>query len=252
MFAALPMYDRPENAADHDRLWALIRDALRARAIMAPDGLDRAVDYMAGWARPDLVLGQICNLPYRALYRGRVTEIGAADYGLDGCPPGYYRSHFVVRRDESGTRPQDFAGRRIAFNDAMSHSGWGSAFAYAQSHGFHWGAGLRTGAHIESLRAVARGAADIAAIDAHTFEILESRVPEIRTLKVVGHTAASPGMTFITRGAGNAADYRAAIASAIAALPADSAQRLGLRGIVALAESAYDLPLPEAPESVSN
>jgi len=67
MIASLPMYDRPSNAAAHDRLWALIRDNLRSDGISAPDALDRAVLYRETWGRSDLVVGQICVMPYAAL-----------------------------------------------------------------------------------------------------------------------------------------------------------------------------------------
>ena len=51
-------------------------------------------------------------------------------------------------------------------------------------------------------------------------------------------------MTFITAGKVDPAPYFAAVSTAISALSAADAQTLGLRGIVALPDSAYDLPLP--------
>jgi hypothetical protein len=54
MFAALPMYDRPDNRAAHDRLWGAIRDGLKERGVEAPEALDRETYYSDGWARPDL------------------------------------------------------------------------------------------------------------------------------------------------------------------------------------------------------
>ena len=39
--AALPMYDWPELRAETDRLWATLRDGLRAVGVSAPDALDR-------------------------------------------------------------------------------------------------------------------------------------------------------------------------------------------------------------------
>jgi hypothetical protein len=119
MIAALPMYDRPENRAAHDALWALIRDGLRARGIEAPDELDRQTPYDEGWGRPDLVLGQICNLPWRARFRDRVTVIGTSDYGIPDTPSGHYRSVIVARSE--GEVP---AAPRWAINDPLSCSGW--------------------------------------------------------------------------------------------------------------------------------
>lgn len=244
MIASLPMYARPSNRLAHDHLWSMIRDGLRDRGVAAPDELDHETNHMEGWARPDLVLGQICNLPYRALFRDKVTVIGTADYGVDGCPLGHYRSVFVVRKDCSATAPQDMAQTRFAFNELLSQSGYGAPQLWAQQHGFQFEALAKTGSHRASIAAVAEGQVDIASIDAHTWWIELAENPQANTLKVIGHTAPSPGMTFITRDGQHPAPYFAAISDAIAALPREHGQILGLKGIIALPHSAYDLPFP--------
>lgn len=251
MIASLPMYDRPANAAAHDVFWALIRDNLRDAGIDAPDLLDRETDCMVGWARPDLVLGQICNLPFRAEFRNKVTVIGTADYGIENCPLGHYNSVFVVRRDAAGADPSDYAKARFAANSLMSHSGYGSPQAWAQARGFLFGAPLVTGAHGKSLEAVATGAADIAAIDAQTWRMQQFDRAHVADVAVIGMTTSSPGMTFITRMGQDPAPYFAAISEAIATLPADAAETLGLRGIHHLPLSDYDLPLPPLPAGIS-
>ena len=120
MFASLPMYDRPENAAAHDAVWHGVCDRLD----MPRTQLDRGTQYEDGWARPDLFFGHICNLPYRAKFRDRVTPIGCSDYGLQDTPAGYYHSLFVVRAEDAprGLAPATLG--RFAYNDALSHSGW--------------------------------------------------------------------------------------------------------------------------------
>ncbi|WP_373353577.1 phosphate/phosphite/phosphonate ABC transporter substrate-binding protein [Pseudoroseicyclus sp. CXY001] len=252
MIAALPMYQRAENAAAHGVLWGLIRDGLRARGVSAPDALDTETDHKEGWARPDLVLSQICNLPYRALFKGRVTLIGASDYGLDGCGPGEYFSWFIVRRDDPAERPEDAAAYPLAHNDPISQSGWGAAQLWARARGFTFPAGEETGAHSVSLRRVAEGRARLAAIDAVTWRSLERWAPEeVAAVKIIGRTEASPGQSFITRAGEDPAPYAAAIADAIAALPAPEAALLGLKGIVPLPPEAYDLPLPPKPEATA-
>lgn len=252
MFAALPMYDRPESRAAHDRLWAAIRDGLRERGVAAPEALDREIQYSDGWARPDLTLGQICNMPYRALFRGKVRRIAASDYGLEGCPPGFYRSLFVVRADDPASHPEDLAGRPMAYNDALSQSGYGAVANWATRTGVRLNPALKTGAHIESVRAVASGKADFATIDAQTFRILTPVVPEIAALRVIGATPASPGMTFITGLENDPAPFREAIRAAIRGLSAQDAAILGLRGIVVLPDEAYDQQLPPPPSFWAN
>ena len=252
MFASLPMYDRPESRAAHERLWAAIRDGMRERGVAAPEALDRETHYSDGWARPDLTLGQICNLPYRALLRGKVRRIAASDYGLEGCQPGYYRSLFVVRQDDPAMRPEDLAGRPMAYSDALSQSGYGAVASWAVKTGFRLNPALRTGAHIESVRAVASGKADFATIDAQTFRILAPTVPEITALRVIGATPASPGMTFITSPQNDPAPFREAIGAAIAGLGTEDAAILGLRVVVELPDEAYDPQLPPPPSSWSD
>jgi ABC-type phosphate/phosphonate transport system substrate-binding protein len=247
MFAALPMYDRPENRAAHDALWAGIRDALRARDIAAPEALDRTEAYDTGWARPDLVLGQICNLPYRARFRGRVTAIGTACYGLPDTPAGHYFSHIIVRADDPATKLADCTGYRVAINDALSNSGWGALYEAATTAGLRHGPVERTGAHAASLHAVAEGRADLVAIDAITWWRLANWDDASRAVKIIGRTATSPGMTFITADATRTLLYFDAIAEAIADLAPDLRDVLGLRGIVRLSPAAYDLPLPPDP-----
>jgi hypothetical protein len=251
VIASLPMYARPENRAAHEALWALIRDGLRARGVAAPDALDHEIDHMAGWARPDLVLGQICNLPYRARFRDRVTLIGASDYGLEGCGAGRYRSLLVVRRDDAAATIADCDGYRLAYNETLSQSGWAAAWAAARGAGLTFAQGPHTHAHRVSMSEVIAGRADIAAIDAHTFAMAEAYQPDLaRGLRVIGASHASPGMSFITRQDQDPAPYFAAIAAAIEALPPTDRATLGLRGIVALPAEEYREPLPPAIEDL--
>lgn len=250
MIASLPMYERPENRAAHDLLWRLIRDGLRARGIATPETLDREIGFMDILTRDDLVLGQICNLPWRARFRDHVTLIGASDYGLPGAPAGYYYSLFVVRQDDPAQTPEDAAAYRFAYNDGLSNSGYGAAQLWAAERGFQFRPTLASGAHVNSLHAVVAGQADIAALDAQTFRMLRATDPLARKVRVIGRTAATPGISFVTRPRQDPAPYFAAIQDAIADLPAAEAELLGLQGIVALPLSAYEIPLPQPPEAL--
>lgn len=243
MFAALPMYDRPENAAAHDALWAGIREQLG----FGPEHLDRKTKYDEGWARPDLLVGQICNLPYRARFRERVTRIGAADYGLPDTPAGYYHSVYVVRAEEAPRGLAPALLGRFAYSDALSHSGWGAAHAAVASQGLQFHTTIRTGSHHASMLAVAEGRADLASIDAITWRMFEAWETSAQGLRVIGRTRVSPGMTFITAPQNDPAPLFDAIETAISNLPENHAKTLGLRGITHLPDSAYDIPLPPNP-----
>lgn len=247
MIAQFPMYLRPGNLAAHQAFWACLRDGLRDRGVNAPEEFDLSEDYDAVWARPDLCLSQVCNLPLRTLLKDRLTPIAACDYGLEGCAPGFYRSLFVVRADHPAMRPEDLSGARMAYNDALSHSGWGAAWQWATKRGLWFQAAMKTGAHIASLEAVVAGAVDFAVIDAQSFREFEIDTALTQQVRVIGATEASPGQTFCTRAGQDPAPYRAALREALETLPTEHRDRLGLRGIVALPPAAYDLPVPPAP-----
>ncbi|MGL6210447.1 MAG: phosphate/phosphite/phosphonate ABC transporter substrate-binding protein, partial [Paracoccaceae bacterium] len=139
MIASLGMYDLPPLQAANDRLWAGIRDRLRAVGIGAPEGLTRGDGaYWAAWEAPDLVLSQTCGFPYRARLHGRVTLIGTPSYRLLGCPPGYYRSVFVARAGDTRRTVAEFSGAPFAYNEALSQSGWAAPQTHAAKHGLHF------------------------------------------------------------------------------------------------------------------
>jgi ABC-type phosphate/phosphonate transport system substrate-binding protein len=244
------MYDRPTNGLVHDAFWILVRDNLRASGIDAPDALDRETRYSTGWGRPDLVLGQICNLPLRAQFLDKVTVIGAADYGIPDCPAGHYNSVFVVHRDAVGDTPRDFADTRFAANSLMSHSGYGAPQAWAKDNDSMFRAPILTGSHDRSVMMIADRRADIAAIDAQTWALQQRDMPMTKDLRVVGVTGHSPCMTFITRPHQDPAPYFAAITNAIADLGPDGQESLGLKQIVSLPAADYDLPMPSLPQTI--
>lgn len=252
MIANLPMYLWPSNRAAHDRLWTAIRDGLRDCGISAPDALDHETGHMDSWAHPDLVLSQICNLPYRTHFRGKVTKIGAADYALADTEPGYYHSVFVVRAEDPAGSLEDAARYPMAINEPLSNSGWGVPLQYALAKGLTLNPTLRTGAHRESLRALVECRADLAAIDANTWWNLQQLDPNTARAKVIARTHATPGMTFITAAGRDPAPYFAVIDAAIKALPQTDRTTLNLRGIIALPEAAYDIPLPPFQANLPN
>lgn len=247
MIACLSMYDRPENAAAHDALWALVRDGLRARGIDAPEALERHIHHMDSWGRPDLLIGQICNMPYRALFRDRVTVLGCGDYGLPDTPPGYYHSVFVVRAEDGATPLDQALTGRLAYSEELSQSGWGAVHDFAAARGIALTPHLQTGAHVDSARAVARGAADVASIDAITWRMLKQWLPETADLRAIGRSQATPGQSFVTARSNDPEPIRAALHEAITALPDESRDILGLRGFVTHPGSAYDFPIAPPP-----
>jgi ABC-type phosphate/phosphonate transport system substrate-binding protein len=253
MIASLGMYDFGPAQAANDRLWALVRDRLRARGIEAPDSLTRGEHaYWDAWASPDLLLSQTCGYPFRARLHDRVTYVGTPDYGVEGCQPGYYRSVFVARADDPRRTLQDFDGARFAYNESLSQSGWAAPQTHAAKLGVRLPPALQSGGHRLSALAVADGRADIAALDAVTHAMLQEVEPKVAGLRTVALTDPTPGLPCITAKGGDPEPILAALSEAIAALPVPDRTTLRLKGMVRIPVATYlDVPNPPSPEQIA-
>ncbi|MGI3168092.1 phosphate/phosphite/phosphonate ABC transporter substrate-binding protein [Pseudooceanicola sp. C21-150M6] len=250
MIASLPMYDRPECQAANDALWSGVAAALARTGLEAPAALTREGELWDHWQSPELVLSQTCGLPYRSRLRGVVRIIGSPDYGLEGCPPGYYNSAIVVRAGDEAIAPEDWRGKVLAFNEGRSQSGWAAALNHAAGLGTGYGGMVETGAHINSARAVSEGRADIAVIDAHTLRFIQRFDDWAQGLKVIGRTEPTPATPFITKGTADdetVALLRAALEEAVAGQSDAIRAITGLRAVVTVPEADYlAVPTPAA------
>jgi ABC-type phosphate/phosphonate transport system substrate-binding protein len=249
VIAALPMYDWPEARAATDRFWAGIRDRLRAGGLAAPDALSRDLGLMEGWTHPRLVLGQTCGLPVVGALAGRVAVVGAADFALPGCPPGWYRSAVVVRADDPRERLAAFRGAPLAVNGFDSQSGWGAILHHAAplaDGGRFLGPVTVTGAHVDSVELVAAGAADLAAIDLVTWGYCRRHRPAAGRLRVLMLTEPTPGLPYIAAPGADVAALRDALAGdaapgAVGFVPMDAGDYAVVAGRLAAAASALRL-----------
>jgi ABC-type phosphate/phosphonate transport system substrate-binding protein len=246
------MYDRAETAGANDRFWALVAAGLHARGLDAPDALTRGdAAYWAAWRDPSLVLSQTCGFPYRAKLHDQVALVATPDYGIEGCPAGYYASVFVARADDARTLPE-FRTARFAYNEGLSQSGWAAPQNHAATMGFQFHPNLETGAHRLSALAVAEGRADLAAIDALTWRMIQRWEPMAAKLREVARTAPTPGLPFIAaKGADTEAVFQALV-TAVDRLSPEDRDALSLRGIVRIAAERYlAVPIPPSPEQIA-
>lgn len=249
MIASLGMYDFGPAQAANDRYWGLIRKNLTARGIDAPSALTRGEGaYFPAWLAPDLVLSQTCGYPFRARLQGRVSYVGTPDYGLPGCAPGHYCSVFVVRTGDPRASLAEFDGALFAYNEGLSQSGWAAPQVHAQRLGLHLPPVIKSGAHRASARAVADGQADIAALDAVTWEMMHGFDDVTDRLRVIARTEPTPGLPYVVAlGSDDAATFDA-IQEAIAALAPADRKVLRLKGVVRIPEAAY-LAVPNPPNA---
>jgi ABC-type phosphate/phosphonate transport system substrate-binding protein len=122
-----------------------------------------------------------------------------------------YSSAIVMRRDFSPLPAASAEGRslpiatltglRLAYNalDSMSGRIALQRDLEAQGSGHHIFSGqIETGGHRASIRAVALGKADLAAVDCKTWSLTRKYEPLAQELTVIGWTSRRKGLPYIT------------------------------------------------------
>lgn len=252
MQASLPMYDLPEARAATDAWWQGLARAFRAEGVGdVPDRLTHDPTLPDHWTAPDLLFSQTCGYPLTHALAGRVRLVATPRYRAHGCSGARYCSLLVVAEDSPATALDDLRGRRCAYNSADSQSGYNTlraAVAPLARNGRFFAAALRTGGHRFSIAAVARGEADICAVDCVTHALLARHAPSaLAGTRVLGETAAAPGLPYVTAGSADddlvarlrAGLERALADSSLAAVRDD----LLIAGVDVLPLAAYDAVL---------
>lgn len=178
-------------------------------ATLPPDEFDLAVL----WRHPQLVFAQTCWGPLRETGLERhVTVVGQPDYSDVGGGRGALYSSAIVMRAGPGDDVAAAAdgravlplasmrGRRFVANDPHSLSGrlaLGEDLA-AAGESFDLFADVTfSGGHRASIRAVAEGRADVAAIDCRSWALARQFDPAAAGLRAAGWTALRPGLPYI-------------------------------------------------------
>ncbi len=213
------MYDWPEVADGLDELWGHLEEVARTAGLDPPSTLTRRTDLVSLWSDPTMLLGQVCSLNPVRDGLGETEVIGTIVYeppaDLPQPEPGSYYSVIVCRADDPrrptagagvgvGTATSDvlrFADARVAANGTDSQSGYWSLGHFVRkmlSDGPIFGDVVFTGAHRDSVRAVADGSVDMAAIDVHSWRLAcEYEADAARRLAVIGTTDPTPGVVCV-------------------------------------------------------
>lgn len=147
----------------------------------------------------------ICGLPYVDFERrGYAPAIPVAAPVLRGSRYGgrpVYFSDVIVPRGSAVADFLDLRGRSWAYNEALSHSGYGiprySLLRLGETRGF-FGRLVKTGSHLESITRVAAGEVDGSAIDSQVLEVAMADSPalasELRVVASLGPSTIPPVM----------------------------------------------------------
>lgn len=232
--ATLPMYDWREVREANDRLWTLLRDSLRSFGFPAPDTLERGLPGTRLWLDPDLVLGQTCGLPLVSELSRSVSVVGTPAYDIE-CGAGCYYSVIVVNNGSDLHTISDLAGSRLAYNSLNSQSGY-AALAHMlrdmAGNGPVFSTTTASGSHRQSIRLVANGEADVASIDAVSWQLALRHEPAAASLRVLTQSDPTPGLPMICAKQPDWSVDRMhlAVIEAMAALDAGTSDELFLAG----------------------
>lgn len=246
MIANLMMYSRPELVDAHEVYWDHIREQLNSAGIDSPVALSQDAEEFSVWNHPQLVLSQTCGMPYRLFLHGKVNLVGTPDFALEGCPPGYYNSAIITHKDDSGLPLASFEQKPFAYNQDISQSGYAAMINHTGDRGITLKQPVQTNSHLESARAVAEKRAAIASIDAMTWRLIQRYEPFAAQLSVLEWTRPTPGLPYITSITLDPAIIFTAVKSAIAELPTDTRQTLGIADLTSIPEQDY-LSVPNPP-----
>src|SRR4051812_2186966 len=187
--ASLPWYDLPEIRSANDALWSHLAANLRTRGFTGvPERLDRSSHYREQWYSGELLFSQACG--YNVLNcPERLQLIATPVYSTPACGGGHYTSVIVVRHDSPAEHLEHLRGARCVINTLDSHSGMNvlrSLVAPLHSEGKFFSSVMMSGSHEASLRCIASGTADVAAIDCVLYALLERHRPEeLRSTRVL-------------------------------------------------------------------
>ena len=135
----------------------------------------------------------VCSLPYVEFERrGIAPAVPIAAPVLQGdryAGRPIYFSDVIVHRDSPFTSFLDLRGRSWAYNEPLSHSGYGITryhlLQLGETHGF-FGEVIEAGFHEESVRRVAAREVDASAVDSQVLAVMLRDDPSLaRSLRVI-------------------------------------------------------------------
>lgn len=220
VIAELPMYPAPAAVGAAYEQW--LRRTLQLLDIDEHTPWKGSLEAL--WLHPHLLLAQTCGFPLITQLKEQVRVVGHPCFDLPHAQNGQHCSVLVVRADDPRELLAEYFDCRAAYNSLDSNSGMNllrHALIPHVRQGRFFASAQATGSHRESIAQVARGEADVAAIDSVTFAYLTRYAPhEVAGVRVLGRTASSPTLPYITALQGpDPQVLRAAMNGALQALP---------------------------------
>ena len=188
---SLPWYDLPSAHRALNGFWSILRGALHAEGVeRLPLELERTTPLKTQWSHPDLLLSQCCGLDLFTPAAHALSPIGRPVFSDLACEPGHYFSYIV---SVSGANLSSKRPARIAINSPSSRSGCTALLGWLKARDWTPQQVRVSGSHQASANLLRRGLVDVAAIDAHSWTLLERG-----GLEIIGRTAEAPTPPFVS------------------------------------------------------
>lgn len=243
------MYDFAEIRSATEGFWYGLQSKLDSLGLSeAAISLVKPDDLPAFWGHSDLLLGQTCGYPFKTGLCGHAQYVATPCYRTPFSRGTTHKSVIIAHRDSGIESVADARGKICAINMADSNTGMNLLrleVAKLQPPSPFFARVYETHAHRKSMKAVATGEADIAAIDCVTFSLID-QIDKNTTgaIKIISQTEESPALPFITS---SKTDERtlSALREALQMVIQDPNQRdhlkiLMIEDFVILPEQAYD------------
>ncbi len=201
--ACLPWYDFPETRQWTNELWHGLTAFLAQQGFKdLPKRLARQVNHNRVLKHPNLLLSQTCGYLVAGPARPLLQLVATPCYDAPGCEEHRYSSFIVVHRSLRAEKLADLRKQRCVANEPYSHSGMNclrALVAPLSQDGQFFASVTLSGSHLRSLEMLARGEADVAAIDCITFELVRRYRPALlEHVRIIKGTPAAPAPPFIT------------------------------------------------------
>ncbi|WP_157953576.1 substrate-binding domain-containing protein [Zobellella maritima] len=188
LVASLPWYDLPVMQQRLDDFWSELKAQLHVRgAAPLPEMLERRIPLAQQWADPGLVISQCCGPDLFTLPAQLLRPVARPIFSDLDCTPGHYFSHIVTA---SGAGKN--SSGRFVVNSTSSRSGCAALFEWATVHGRPCEELLVSGSHAASLDCLRAGHAELAAIDAHSWPLLDTE-----GIVILGRSTEAPAPPFV-------------------------------------------------------
>ncbi|NND01109.1 MAG: PhnD/SsuA/transferrin family substrate-binding protein [Gammaproteobacteria bacterium] len=197
--------------ADLKIAWRALFAQLRKQALVSgiaagslPERFDGNLKFDTddgAYQAPAMLLGHTCGYPFIKKWRKTHQPVCVAEFDLPGTYGQMYSSWLICRRAHPARTLEEFAGGSAAINSMESNSGMNvlrhAVTAISSQPGF-FSAIFESGSHVDSMRHVVSGSADMAAVDAVSFHHAVRSEPELgKGLRIFGQSVSTPGLPFI-------------------------------------------------------